>query len=83
MNLKVKGASRPQTGPTMLTVAEVAKLRGASVSAVKNACSDGTLTATKFGRAWAISAADAGAWVPRPDGWAKGRVRAKAPGRVR
>ena len=58
-----------------LTVAEVAALRGASPSAVKNACADGTLPATRFGRAWAIPASAAAKWTPRPVGWRKGRAR--------
>ena len=45
------------------------------IRAVKNACADGTLPATRFGRAWAIPASAAAQWTPRPVGWRKGRAR--------
>lgn len=67
---------KPEQPDALLTVAQVAALRGVSQSAVKTACADPDgLRAAKFGRAWVIRASDAAAWVPRPVGWAKGRAR--------
>lgn len=57
------------------TADAVARMRGASVSAVKNACADGTLKASKVGRAWIVDMRAAIDWTPRKRGWQKGRKR--------
>jgi hypothetical protein len=59
----------------MLTPADVAALRNVAPRAVRNACADGSLVATRIGRQWFISAEAAKSWTPRPMGWAKGRKR--------
>lgn len=59
----------------LLTPAEVAALRGCSISTVCAACRDGTLRASRIGRAWAIDRRAAERWRPRPVGWRKGRPR--------
>lgn len=51
-----------------LTVAEVAKMHGKSTDSVLHAIKTGSLAASKFGRDWAIDAADAAAWVAPPRG---------------
>jgi excisionase family DNA binding protein len=61
----------------MLTPADVAALRGLNPRAVRNACADGSLPATRIGRQWFISAEAANQWTPRPMGWSKGRKRTK------
>jgi excisionase family DNA binding protein len=56
---------REDDGDRLLSVPEVAKLRGVSRVAVQYAVTRGAIPAIRIGRFWAIRKADAEAWVPR------------------
>lgn len=51
--------------PELLSVSEVAALRGVSRPAVLGAIKEGRLRATRVGEFWVVRRSDADAWLPR------------------
>ena len=54
------------TTSPLLTLTAAAALSGYGARTLKAACRSGRLSATKFGRAWAVTEAALWAWVRNP-----------------
>jgi hypothetical protein len=66
---KDKGPRRPpgrRPAETLLTVPQVAALKGVTEAAIRHACSRGAIPADRLGSRWIIRKSDAEAWEPNP-----------------
>lgn len=72
-----KKPKRPMGRPVdLMSVTQVAALKGVTRRAVLSAITAGTLPAQRVGRQWLLRPADLERWQPRRD-WAPGRPRTK------